>query len=103
VANIFSGFWPAFLPYLIGVVLIAGLSFWPNAINPGVSWESGDMDDGGRKKFLQTLSSQFIIIRPFVRCISHSRVNIAMMKQDFAGAEINMKKGLDLGNAHEGS
>jgi tetratricopeptide (TPR) repeat protein len=95
VANIFSGFWPAFLPYLIGVVLIAGHFFFGPMRLIQEYMESGDMD--GAEKILADIKFPNLLYKPIRSVYFTLKGNIAMMKQDFAGAELNMKKGLDLG------
>ena len=95
VANIFTGFWPAFLPYLIGVVLIAGHFFFGPMRLIQEYMESGDMD--GAEKILAGIKFPNLLYKPIRSVFFTLKGNIAMMKQDFAGAELNMKKGLDLG------
>ena len=95
VANIYSGFWPAFLPYLIGVVLIAGHFFFGPMRLIQEYMESGDMD--GAEKILADIKFPNLLYKPIRSVYFTLKGNIAMMKQDFAGAELNMKKGLDLG------
>ena len=95
VANIFSGFWPAFLPYLIGVILIAGHFFFGPMRLIQEYMESGDMD--GAEKILAGIKFPGLLYKPIRSVYFTLKGNIAMMKQDFAGAELNMKKGLDLG------
>ena len=95
VANIYSGFWPAFLPYLIGVVLIAGHFFFGPMRLIQEYMESGDMD--GAERILAGIKYPSLLYKPIRSVYFTLKGNIAMMKQDFAGAELNMKKGLDLG------
>ncbi|HXB43966.1 MAG TPA: hypothetical protein VNV85_07910 [Puia sp.] len=95
VANIFSGFWPAFLPYLVGVVLIFGHFFFGPLRLIQEYMESGDVE--GAEKVLSTIKFPGLLYKPIRSVYYTLRGNLAMMKQDFAGAEKNMKKGLDLG------
>ncbi len=57
--------------------------------------ESGDMD--GAEKILADIKFPNLLYKPIRSVYFTLKGNIAMMKQDFAGAELNMKKGLDLG------
>jgi len=95
VTNIYSGFWPAFAPYLIGVVLIFGHFFFGPLRLIQEYMESGDVE--GAEKVLDTIKFPNLLYKP-IRSVSYTlKGNLAMMKQDFEGAEKHMKKGLDLG------
>src|SRR6202140_5578139 len=94
-ANILSGFWPAFLPYLVGVVLIFGHFFFGPLRLIQEYMESGDVE--GAEKVLSTIKFPGLLYKPIRSVYYTLKGNLAMMKQDFAGAEKNMKKGLDLG------
>jgi hypothetical protein len=95
VANIYSGFWPAFLPYLIGVILIAGHFFFGpmRLIQEYMEAEIWMV----QKRILAGIKYPSLLYKPIRSVYFTLKGNIAMMKQDFAGAELNMKKGLDLG------
>src|SRR5450432_1009935 len=93
--NIYAGFWPAFLPYLIGVVLIAGHFFFGPLRLIQEHMEAGDME--GAEKVLGTIKFPGLLYKPIRSVYYTLKGNIAMMKQDFEGAEKSMKKGLDLG------
>ncbi|MBC6491731.1 tetratricopeptide repeat protein [Flavihumibacter stibioxidans] len=95
VTNIFAGFWPAFLPYLIGVIMIFGHFFFGPMRLIQEYMENGDMD--GAEKILNQVKYPNLLYKPIRSVYYTLRGNIAMMKQDFDGAEIMMKKGLDLG------
>src|SRR5450432_488158 len=95
ITNIYSGFWPAFLPYLIGVVLIAGHFFFGPLRLIQEHMESGNIE--AAEKVLGTIKFPNLLYKPIRSVYFTLKGNLAMMKQDFAGAEINMKKGLDLG------
>ena len=93
--NIFSGFWPAFLPYLIGAVLLFGHFFFGPLRLIQEYMENGDTE--GAEKVVNSIKFPGLLYKP-VRSVYYTlKGNIAMMKQDFDGAEKNMKKGLDLG------
>src|ERR1035438_3850799 len=94
-ANIYSGFWPAFLPYLVGIVLIAGHFFFGRLRLIQEYMESGDVE--GAEKVLGTIKFPGLLYKPIRSVYFTLKGNLAMMKQDFEGAEKNMKKGLDLG------
>ena len=95
VVNFLSGFWPAFLPYLIGVVLIFGHFFFGPLRLIQEYMESGDVE--GAEKVLNTIKFPNLLYKPIRSVYYTLKGNLAMMKQDFEGAEKNMKKGLDLG------
>lgn len=95
VVNVTSGFWPSFLLYLIGVILIAGHFFiGPMRLIQGYM-ESGDME--GAEKILNSIQFPNLLYKPIRSVYYTLKGNMAMMKQDFTSAESNMKKGLDLG------
>lgn len=95
VVNITSGFWPAFILYLGGVILIAGHFFFGPMRLIQQYMESGDMD--GATKVLDSIKYPNLLYKPIRSVFYTLKGNVAMMKQDYAGAEKNMKKGLDLG------
>ena len=57
--------------------------------------ESGDME--GAEKVLATIKFPNLLYKPIRSVYYTLKGNIAMMKNDFDGAEMNMRKGLDLG------
>jgi hypothetical protein len=93
--NVYAGFWPAFLPYLVGAVLIFGHFFFGPLRLIQEYMESGDAE--GAEKVLNTIKFPNLLYKPIRSVYYTLKGNIAMMKQDFDGAEKNMKKGLDLG------
>src|SRR6516225_4245886 len=93
--NIYSSFWPAFLPYLVGIVLIFGHFFFGPLRLIQEHMESGNVE--GAEKVLNTIKFPGLLYKP-VRSVYYTlKGNLAMMKQDFDTAEKHMKKGLDLG------
>jgi tetratricopeptide (TPR) repeat protein len=94
-ANVWASFWPAFPAYLIGVVLIAGHFFFGPMRLIQEYMESGDMD--GAEKVLAAIKYPNLLYKPIRSVFYTLKGNIAMVKQDFTGAEKMMKKGLDLG------
>lgn len=95
VVNIYGGFWPAFLPYLVGLILIFGHFFFGPMRLIQEYMESGDME--GAEKVLSSIKYPQLLYKPIRSVFYTLKGNIAMMKQDFDGAEKMMKKGLDLG------
>src|SRR5580693_1641349 len=95
ITNIYSSFWPAFLPYLVGIILIIGHFFFGPLRLIQEHMESGNME--GAEKVLSTIKFPGLLYKPIRSVYYTLKGNIAMMKQDFTGAEKNMKKGLDLG------
>jgi tetratricopeptide (TPR) repeat protein len=93
--NIYAGFWPAFLPYLVGLVLIAGHFFFGPLRLIQEHMEAGDME--GAEKVIATIKFPNLLYKPIRSVYFTLKGNIAMMKNDFDGAELNMRKGLDLG------
>ncbi|HVU97422.1 MAG TPA: hypothetical protein VHE34_19475 [Puia sp.] len=94
-ANIYAGFWPAFLPYLIAVILLFGYFFFGPLRLIQEHMEAGDMD--AAEKVLNSVKFPNLLYKPIRSVYYTLKGNIAMMKQDFTAAEKNMKKGLDLG------
>ena len=94
-ANIYTGFWPAFLPYLVALILLFGYFFFGPLRLIQEHMESGDMD--AAEKVLNSVRFPNLLYKPIRSVYYTLKGNIAMMKQDFTAAEKNMKKGLDLG------
>src|SRR6476620_1223615 len=95
ITNYFSGFWPVFPIYLIGVILIAGHFFFGPLRLIQEYMEKGDMD--GAQKVLNSIKYPNLLYKPIRSVYYTLKGNVAMMNQDFDTAEKNMKKGLDLG------
>jgi tetratricopeptide (TPR) repeat protein len=93
--NYYVGFWAAFLPYLISVVLVFGYFFFGPLRLIQDSMENGDME--GAQKILDSVKYPGLLYKPIRSVYYTLKGNIAMMNQDFDVAEKNMKKGLDLG------
>src|SRR5688500_13673434 len=90
-----SGFWPVFPLYLIGVILIVGhFVFGPLRLIQE-HLESGNTEEA--EKVINSVKFPNLLYKPIRSVYYTLKGNIAMMKQDFNTAEINMKKGLDLG------
>ena len=95
VTNYYAGFWPAFLPYFIAVLLLFGYFFFGPLRLIQEHMESGNME--AAEKVLNSIKFPGLLYKPIRSVYYTLKGNIAMMKQDFDGAEKNMKKGLDLG------
>jgi hypothetical protein len=90
-----SGFWPVFPLYLIGVILIAGHFFFGPLRLIQEHMESGNMEEA--EKIVNSIKYPNLLYKPIRSVYYTLKGNMAMMKQDFDTAEVNMKKGLDLG------
>lgn len=90
-----SGFWPVFPLYLIGVILIAGHFFFGPLRLIQEHMESGNMEEA--EKIVNSIKYPNLLYKPIRSVYYTLKGNMAMMKQDFDSAEVNMKKGLDLG------
>jgi len=95
VANIYSGFWPAFPLYLIGAIFIFGHFFIGPLRLIQEHMETGDLE--GAKKVLDSIKYPNLLYKPIRSAYFTFKGQLAMMEQDFDTAEKNMKKGLDLG------
>lgn len=95
VTNIYAGFWPAFLAYFIAVILLFGYFFFGPLRLIQEHMEAGDME--AAEKVLNSVKFPGLLYKPIRSVYFTLKGQIAMMKQDFTGAEKNMKKGLDLG------
>ena len=96
VANYYAGFWPAFPAYLIGIILIAGHLFIGPLRLVQTAMENGDME--GAEKVINGIKYPNLLYTPIRSAFYTVKGQLAMMKQDFDGAETNMKKGLSLGS-----
>jgi hypothetical protein len=97
--NYAAGFWPAFPLYLVGVVLIAGHFSLPLRLIQDYM-ENGDME--GAEKVLNAIKFPNLLYKPIRSVYYTLKGNIAMMKEDFTGAE-NDEERIGFGNAYEGS
>lgn len=94
-AEIWSGFWPAFPAYFIGLILIAGHFFIGPLRLLQEHMENGDLEKA--QKVLNGIKYPKLLYKPIRSAYYTFKGQIAMMNQDFDTAEKNMKKGLDLG------
>ena len=93
--NVASSFWPAFPLYFIGLILILGHFFFGPLRLIQEHMESGNLEEA--QKVLASIKFPNLLYKPIRSVYYTLSGNIAMMKEDFDGAEKMMKKGLDLG------
>jgi tetratricopeptide (TPR) repeat protein len=96
ITNIFASFWPAFPAYFIGLILIAGHFFIGPLRLIQEHLESGNME--GAEKVLNSIKYPNLLYKPVRSAYYTVKGQLAMMKQDYDGAEKMMQKGLDLGS-----
>lgn len=93
--NYQTSFWPSFILYLLGVVLIAGhFLFGPMRLIQSFM-EAGDME--GAKKVVDGIMFPGLLIKPMRSVYYTLKGNLAMVDQNFDEAEKHMKKSLSLG------
>lgn len=90
-----NSFWAAFPAYLIGAIFIFGHFFFGPMRLIQEYMEQGDIE--GAEKVLGSIQFPALLFKPIRSVYYTLKGNIAMMKQDFDGAEKMMKKGMDLG------
>ena len=93
--HIQTSFWPSFILYFLAIVAIAGhFLFGPMRLIQGFM-EDGDIE--GAKKVVASIWFPALLIKP-VRSVYYTiKGNLAMVDQDYDGAEKLMKKSLSLG------
>ncbi|MBS4064241.1 MAG: hypothetical protein KGZ74_06755, partial [Chitinophagaceae bacterium] len=96
VVHYFTGFWPSFVIYLIAVVSIFSHFFFGPLRLIQEYMENGDLE--GAEKILNQVQFPGLLFKPIRSVYYTLKGNIAMMKQDYDGAEKMMKKGIDLGS-----
>jgi tetratricopeptide (TPR) repeat protein len=90
-----TSFWPAFILYLLALVLIVGhFLFGPMRLIQS-HMEAGDME--GAKKVVDGIMFPGLLIKPMRSVYYTIKGNLAMVSQDFDTAELHMKKSLSLG------
>jgi hypothetical protein len=85
VVHYFTGFWPSFILYLIAVVSIFSHFFFGPLRLIQQYMESGDLE--GAEKILNQVQFPGLLFKPIRSVYYTLKGNIAMMKQDFDGAE----------------
>ena len=93
--NYQTSFWPSFILYLIGVVLVVGhFLFGPMRLIQAYM-EEGDME--GAKKVVDGIAFPKLLIKPMQSVYYTIKGNLAMVDQDYDSAEKHMKKSIALG------
>lgn len=92
--NITSGFWPAFLLYLVAVISIVGhFVIGPMRLVQG-HMEAGDIE--GAKKVLDSIWFPGLMLAPMRSVYYTVKGNLAMVDQNYSEAEKHLKKSNDL-------
>lgn len=94
VTNYFSGFWPAFPIYFVGLILVFGHFFFGPLRLIQECMENGDME--GAEKIINSIKFPGLLFKPIRSVYYTLRGNMAMLKQDFDTAEKDIKKGTAL-------
>jgi len=93
--NIQTSFWPSFIIYFIAIILIVGhFLFGPMRLIQ-TAMEEGDMEEA--KRIVESIQFPGLLIKPIRSVYYTIKGNLAMVSEDYEGAEKMMKKGLDLG------
>ena len=93
--NIETSFWPSFILYLLAVICILGHFLLGPMRLIQTAMEEGDME--AAKKIVESIKFPRLLIKPIRSVYYTIQGNLAMVSQDFEGAEKMMKKGLSLG------
>ncbi len=93
--NIYAGFWPSFILYLLALVAVGSHFFIGPMRLIQESIEKGDME--GAEKVLNTIWFPNLLYKPIRSAYYTLKGQMAMMRQDFKGAEEHMKKSEQLG------
>lgn len=96
IVNVFSGFWPAFVLYFLGLVAIAWYFFVGPIALVQEPLERGDMDEVNR--ILDSVRYPQLLIKPVRSAFYQLKGNMAMMNKDNQGAEDYLKKSKALGS-----
>jgi tetratricopeptide (TPR) repeat protein len=95
--QITSGFWSAFLLYFIGVLSVFSHFFFGPLRLIQTDLESGNIE--GAEKIIASIWFPNLLFKPIRSVYYTLKGNMAMYKQDFEGAETNLKKGQSLMNS----
>lgn len=95
--NIETSFWPAFILYLIALISILGHFLLGPMRLIQTAMEEGNMEEA--KKIVDSIKFPRLLIKPIRSVYYTIQGNLAMVSQDFEGAEKMMKKGLSLGGS----
>lgn len=94
--NVTTGFWPSFILYLLGVLLLAGHFFIGPMRLIQQSIEDGDVE--GAQKILAMIWFPQLLYKPIRSAYYTLQGQMAMMKQDYEGAEKHMRMSEKLGS-----
>lgn len=94
--NMTSGFWPAFVLYLLAVIGFASHFFIGPMRLIQAPMEQGNMEEV--QKIMNSIWFPNLLFKPIRSTYYTLKGNLAMMNQDFDSAEKHMKKSLDLGS-----
>ncbi len=89
-----AGFWPAFILYLLTLIAILGHFLLGPMRLIQTAMETGDMAEA--KRVLDSIKFPRLLIKPIRSVYYTVQGNLAMVNQDYEGAEKMMKKGLSL-------
>lgn len=93
--NIEAGFWASFILYLLAIIAILGHFLLGPMRLIQTAMEEGNMDEA--KRVVDGILFPRLLIKPIRSVYYTIKGNLAMVNQDFEGAEAMMKKGLSLG------
>ena len=94
--TITSGFWPAFILYFVGVIALFSHFFVGPLRLVQEPMEQGNMDEV--EKILNSIKFPQLLYKPIRSTYFTLKGNVAMMKQDFDGAEKHLKMSSELGS-----
>lgn len=94
--NIWSGFWPAFILYFVGVIALFSHFFIGPMRLIQEPMEQGNIE--AVEKILNSIWFPGLLFKPVRSTYYTIKGNLAMMKQDFDSAEKHLKKSSDLGS-----
>jgi len=95
--HMIAGFWPSFILYLLAIIAILGHFLLGPMRLIQTAMENGDMAEA--KKVLDSIQFPRLLIKPIRSVYFTLQGNLAMVNQDYEGAEKLMKKGLSLGGS----
>ena len=95
--NIYSGFWPSFILYFIGVVALFSHFFIGPMRLIQAPMEAGNVEEV--KKIMNSIWFPSLLYKPIRSTYFTVLGNLAMMEQDFDAAEKHLKKSSALGAA----
>jgi tetratricopeptide (TPR) repeat protein len=94
--TITSGFWPAFILYFVGVIALFSHFFVGPLRLVQEPMEQGNIDEV--EKILNSIKFPQLLYKPIRSTYFTLKGNVAMMKQDFDGAEKHLKMSSELGS-----